>query len=52
MGRAQGQGEERRGSINSRAQSLMASFIYRGHSFLYSFQTPVEANFGPGLHPD
>lgn len=55
MGRALGQGEERRGSINSRAQSPLTSLIYRGqdiygsHSFI-SFITSSEVNFELGLH--
>lgn len=55
MGRALGQSEERRGSINSRAQSPLTSLIYRGqgiygsHSFI-SFIASSEANFEPGWH--
>lgn len=54
-GRALGQGEEKRGSINSRVQSPLTSFIDRGqgvhgiHSFIPLIMS-VEANFVPGLH--
>lgn len=52
--RALGQGEERRSSINSRAQSPLTSFIYRGQgiygirSFI-PFIMSIKANFVPGL---
>lgn len=54
-GRALGQGEEKRGSINSRVQSPLTSFIDRGQGVhgIHSFIPPimsVEANFVPGLH--
>lgn len=55
MDRALGQGEKRRGSINSGAQSPLTSLIYRGqdfcgpHSFI-SFITSSKANFEPDLH--
>lgn len=54
-GRALGQGEEKRGSINSRVQSPLTSFIYRGqgihgiNSFIPLIMS-VEANCVPGLH--
>lgn len=57
MGRALGQGEKRRGSINSRAPSPLTSFIYRGqaicrtHSFIPFIMSLDEANFATGLHP-
>lgn len=54
--RALGQGEKRRGSINSRAQSPLASLIHRGqgicgtHAFI-TFLISSEANSEPSLYP-